>query len=1049
MSVSVVARVSPIKSPEDDRDFRVVRLSNGMRVLLVSDKSATAAAASVTVGAGSVHNPRSVQGLAHYLEHMLFLGTSKFPDENLYSATLASHGGSSNAWTSHELTSYHFDVQPEKLMLMLDIFAQFFVAPLFTESASERELNAVNSEHQKNLQSDAWRVWHLRRFRGHADHPQSWFHTGDFRTLRDEPLAAGVDVRAQLVQFYKQYYSASRMTACVVGRESLDVLEEAVASLFAPVATHDTPVPVHPSQTGVAVVEQCRALPTSDWRQFPIDRTGEMLHCDAVREQRKLTISWLLPSEAHRYQNGNMHFLSNVIGYEGAGSILAILKGQQLANSLSAGPSLSSHAYQLFDISIELTEVGLGEVERVVAIVCQFVRLLRQHGADERLFNELRDLGAMSFRYASKGDPINVASNLSVALQEMRDEDVLIGQHLQREFDAAAIDALVAHMTPESMRITVAADRDDGATEGWDTEPVYGTRFKAAPLSAANIEMFSRDIVFGSVLHMPHANPFVPTDFAQAPLSAWDAERRAAVAPLAPLPVLLHHSARLTLWHLHDSQFCKPKANVLMRIEAPLFNISPRNSMLLTLLLDAVKDNLNERTYDAELANLHFDLNRSSQGVCVSLGGFNDKLPVLADMVVAALTDKSFTTNRFAALKDKVRQTFANVPFRDPYRLAMYWADAFSLSAFFSFDEQLTALAAIELEDLQRFAQTVWTGARATVFAHGNLSASAAAAITSAAVDKLFGESSVPPLPYHVALRTARVVSWPVGTHIHQMVGHDKDNTNSAISNIYQLPGILSARDAAICDILSAILSEDAFTQLRTNEQLGYIVSFSNYRDASDAGFRCLVQSEEPPHLLNWRIERYLQRQAVLKLRGLPQEEFLKFREALAVERSQPDKRLNELTNRLWGEIESQRLQFRRKEDSVAVIQQLTLDDVVAFFVQHVATPQTRRKFSTQIFSRAQWDATMKQPHAGAGPLLSVKLRSQKDLADAQADGLRPDGDVIDTAPFEHNAQRVSADWNLHKARSEFKAVDMGDINGEQFSAPELAKAEIVGNKLV
>jgi insulysin len=107
---------------------------------------------------------------------MLFLGTEKYPDENSYSSFLSAHGGSSNAYTDKEATNYHFDVQWQYFgealdrydwMHILDLFslnksvgrshpilcrawskhrfAQFFISPLFTESATARELQAVHS----------------------------------------------------------------------------------------------------------------------------------------------------------------------------------------------------------------------------------------------------------------------------------------------------------------------------------------------------------------------------------------------------------------------------------------------------------------------------------------------------------------------------------------------------------------------------------------------------------------------------------------------------------------------------------------------------------------------------------------------------------------------------------------------------------------------------------------------------------------------------------------------------------------------------------------
>jgi insulysin len=76
---------------------------------------------------------------------MLFLGTEKYPNENEYSDYLNTNGGMSNAFTSAENTNYYFDVTYGFLEGALDRFAQFFIAPLFTQDSTDREMNAIDS----------------------------------------------------------------------------------------------------------------------------------------------------------------------------------------------------------------------------------------------------------------------------------------------------------------------------------------------------------------------------------------------------------------------------------------------------------------------------------------------------------------------------------------------------------------------------------------------------------------------------------------------------------------------------------------------------------------------------------------------------------------------------------------------------------------------------------------------------------------------------------------------------------------------------------------
>lgn len=171
--VEVLAASADIdRPPLDVREFRSVELSNGVRALLVSDRDATTAAGAAAVSVGHYMDPEALPGLAHFCEHMCFLGTDRYPDEDDFAAFTAAHGGSNNAYTDAEDTVYYFDVAAESLAPAVQRFARFFVAPLFKQGATDRELNAIDAENSKNLQSDAFRLYQLEKSaRASPDHP--------------------------------------------------------------------------------------------------------------------------------------------------------------------------------------------------------------------------------------------------------------------------------------------------------------------------------------------------------------------------------------------------------------------------------------------------------------------------------------------------------------------------------------------------------------------------------------------------------------------------------------------------------------------------------------------------------------------------------------------------------------------------------------------------------------------------------------------------------------------------------------------------------------
>ena len=72
---------------------------------------------------GHFDDPEEIPGLAHFLEHMLFMGTEKYPDEGDYGNFLKSHGGVYNAYTASELTNYFFQVDSAYFLDTLDRYS--------------------------------------------------------------------------------------------------------------------------------------------------------------------------------------------------------------------------------------------------------------------------------------------------------------------------------------------------------------------------------------------------------------------------------------------------------------------------------------------------------------------------------------------------------------------------------------------------------------------------------------------------------------------------------------------------------------------------------------------------------------------------------------------------------------------------------------------------------------------------------------------------------------------------------------------------------------
>ena len=214
------------KSKSDKLDYALKILSNGLKVLFISDPEASKSSAALGVNVGSLVDDRDVPGLAHFCEHLLSMGTTKYPSENEYASYLSKYSGSSNASTSSDRTIYYFIVSNEGFEGALDRFAQFFISPLFNEGSVEREITAIDNEFSKNINNDSYRFTQLKNSQMKKESVFNRFSTGNKQTLSIP------DIRDRLLVFYKKYYTSEIMNLCVYSKKPMGELVKFVEDLF-------------------------------------------------------------------------------------------------------------------------------------------------------------------------------------------------------------------------------------------------------------------------------------------------------------------------------------------------------------------------------------------------------------------------------------------------------------------------------------------------------------------------------------------------------------------------------------------------------------------------------------------------------------------------------------------------------------------------------------------------------------------------------------------------------------------------------------------------
>ncbi|KAF4524366.1 hypothetical protein B566_EDAN007542, partial [Ephemera danica] len=125
----------PIKSDFDEKDY-----SNAEERI---DAATLMSAASVTIMTGTFDDPEGFAGMSHFLEHMTFKGSQKYPGES--GLFMSERGGYINAETDRDSTTYFFSIQPKYFSTSLDIVAQSIAAPLLPKEMIKSEVQAIES----------------------------------------------------------------------------------------------------------------------------------------------------------------------------------------------------------------------------------------------------------------------------------------------------------------------------------------------------------------------------------------------------------------------------------------------------------------------------------------------------------------------------------------------------------------------------------------------------------------------------------------------------------------------------------------------------------------------------------------------------------------------------------------------------------------------------------------------------------------------------------------------------------------------------------------
>ena len=881
-----------IKTPSfQNRKTIKIRLENDLEAYLVSDPGLTESGAMLAVQTGAWNDPDEHLGMAHFIEHMLFINSEKYPEPDGFFHFVGKHGGESNAYTCLQRTAYMFSVSNDALSPALDRFGHFFISPKFEADYLEREKSAVDSEWRRQFEHDGWRCQNLERSLSPKNHPMSRFSTGNLESLKN------ID-RDVALHWYKAHYTPEKMRLIVYSTQPLGALKRQVEKIF--------------SQIPKRSVED-KAFPPV---MLSDERKAQIVYIEPKQERKYLMLRFDLPKElaADREYHPN-RLLSAILSSSNSGSLLRQLKDEGLALNILTSKDIFSKDHAQFVIDVELTDHGAREHIKVISKCFESLAAIKEKDLSS-VFSNLQTSDRLFYEYQSQTP---IFSQLMEESFSIFNEDLAtypqktcsISSFSQKHFNEF-IDAL----RPHEAAILVCAHKEFIKKELPYKVRVHGIHYALEPIPVEARTAWANAKPLED-FELPKKNPFFPS--VESPAS-FDAP------PQKSAPLKIAASDHGTSFHIPDRHFFLPKVSVSLRIRSPkAMPMTSKQTALLSLALNALNDQLRPISEEASEAGINSSLSIDSRGIRLRTTGWKEGASFLMQQYLEALKLSDISQEEFAKAKERRLIALRAAQKEAPIYQAMQVSKQIMIEKTFSPEEVERSMRSIQYTEFNRYTKEWLKEAYIECVSSGQLSQKEADELKTKMVSALGAKAF--PITQHLDRKYLQL-SNEKGPYIVR-------EKRAAPGNVCMLhiQDESSSRKNALCQqIFTKALSGAFFEELRTVQQTGYKThaGMRIYESKPTSIFYVESTSHSPDELLG-RFELFIESFLLALPQKFPKDSFDAICSSMITEYNKPPRDLAEESERYFYFAFDKNQNFKHHEEAVQILEKLSYDDVKTY----------------------------------------------------------------------------------------------------------------------
>lgn len=866
----------------EKRLFNCFTLDNGIKCLTIQDEMDDKTSIVVNVSTGSRMEPVEYQGLAHFLEHMLFMGSEKYPEEDYINKVLSKNGGYTNAYTDNNNTVYYCCANNSQ-ELIIDIFSRFFIDPLFSEDGVNREINAINSEFMKNINSDTWRFYHFVKMISKDDSEINKFDIGSLESLQHNNL------RERMIEFYNDYYVPENITIVTTSNLDNETMKEYLTKSF-------SSVPVRKSKS---------ISFSKPYYDFTRDN---FYFIKTLKDENSINYVF-------EYDNTNNQFLythtpsliSKMIQNNEENSLNNFLVKRGLIKSMMAYPD---NDLGIFYISFTLN--NLNDFQLVDSYFKYYLFELRKENWNNIIkFN--MNLDEVNFNTMEKVDSLGLAIYLSSNLHKYEMNEVFKGGYVIRDLNTKEVDNFFNNFL-RSKVILQSNNFNNLNSKYWEnvsgelTEKYYGFKYCNIDLKFDIKRRFKYDIVLDETLF--NINP--------ENIDGLD-------STLDPLVVDKKYTNGLTIWFGNVSKFNEPVVKSSMIFTNKDFMSDINEYYMLLLFIKYVNYKLSTKFYHQREVGFKstMSVDNTNSKIGINIDGKNDGFVEYYNKVINYITGLVYNEEDNKVVDTMIesqRLVNVNIKKSTPMEFRSYIITLHTNDNYYSSGSSLTAIKRINHDNFKNnfifIRDNLFSNAKITGLFYGNIEK-----------ETLFGEGGLE-FNFNSQERPSnRLKLVPDISVVHP----NKEEGENIYQVLYHM-GEFDPRRTALLYLLNDSISQQFFTELRTKQQFGYITSASLMVHGDYYYFSELIQTSKKPSVVKNAINKFNSE----FIKTFTREVFEEHVKGCIRTLRENETTLDELVSKYYGEILRNRFMFNKNELLVSRLEKITFEEFIDFYNNRV-----------------------------------------------------------------------------------------------------------------